>query len=248
MRLEDWERELESDEGYRKAAAELKPFLDLADDILAARLERGWSQADLADRAGTKQANVSRLESGLANPTLKFLQKLADALDTELVLHFHARKTDRAAEAQAHDRERLAAEGYRHYADEAGEFAAASVVAETPPPYLLEDEIRKGSAMTEMIRKQIYIGKRQQTLLARLAATRGVSEAEVIRQAIEREATSGLAQRPLPDATALDELIQAALQRREAGITGQPLHWRREDAYAERLDRYGRESAQVEGM
>jgi transcriptional regulator with XRE-family HTH domain len=245
MSLEDWERELEKDEGFQQAAAELKPILDLADDILVARLARGWSQADLAERAGTRQANISRLESGLANPTLKLLQKLADALDTELVLHLHARETDRAAEAQARERERLAAEGYCHNADEAGEFAAVGAVAETPAPYLLDDETRQDSAMTQMIRKQIYIGKRQQALLARLAASRGVSEAEVIRQAIEREATS-MAQRPLPDATALDDLIQAALQRREAGVTGQALQWRREDAYTERLDRHGRQSAQEE--
>lgn len=104
----------------------------------------------------------------------------------------------------------------------------------------------KGRVMTQMIRKQIYIGRSQQTLLARLAKTWNVSEAEVIRLAIEREATSSLAQRQAPDATALDELIQAALQRREAGIAGQPLQWRREEAYAERLDRYGRQSAQEE--
>jgi len=102
--------------------------------------------------------------------------------------------------------------------------------------------------MTQMIRKRIYIGRSQQALLARLAATWGVSEAEVIRQAIEREATSGLAQRLAPDATALEELIQAALQCRAAGITGQPLRWRREDAYAERLDHYERQGAQEEGI
>ena len=85
----------------------------------------------------------------------------------------------------------------------------------------------KVDAMTQMIRKQIYIGKSQQALLARLAKAWGVSEAEVIRQAIEREATSGLSQRLQPDATALEELIQAALQRRTAGITGDPLRWRR---------------------
>jgi hypothetical protein len=93
--------------------------------------------------------------------------------------------------------------------------------------------------MTQMIRKQIYIGKNQQALLARLAKAWGVSEAEVIRQAIEREGASGLVQRLQPDATALEELIQDALQRRTAGITGDPLRWRREDAYAERLDRNG---------
>lgn len=93
MRLEDWQRELEADEGYRKAAAELKPLLDLADDVLAARLARGWSQADLAERVGSKQANISRVESGLANPTLKFLQKLAEAIDSELIVRLQPRQS-----------------------------------------------------------------------------------------------------------------------------------------------------------
>jgi len=39
--------------------------------------------------------------------------------------------------------------------------------------------------MSQMMRKQIYIQKRQQILLKRLARARGVSEAEIIRQAIE---------------------------------------------------------------
>ena len=39
--------------------------------------------------------------------------------------------------------------------------------------------------MPRMIRKQIYIRKRQQAALTRLARARGTSEAEVIRQALE---------------------------------------------------------------
>ncbi len=101
MRLDDWRREIEKDEGYREAAAEWKPFLDLADDVLAARLARGWSQADLAERVGTRQANISRLESGLANPTLKFLQKLAEAFDGELAVRLQPRQGAQHIEAQA---------------------------------------------------------------------------------------------------------------------------------------------------
>jgi len=101
--------------------------------------------------------------------------------------------------------------------------------------------------MAQMIRKQIYIGKSHQALLVRLAKAWGVSEAEVIRQAIEREATGGLTRRLQPDAKALEELILAARQRRRAGITGQPLRWRRTDAYAERLERFGREEGSGEG-
>jgi hypothetical protein len=43
----------------------------------------------------------------------------------------------------------------------------------------------------------------------------------------------------VPDATALDEIVQFALSRREAGVTGEPLRWNRQDAYEERLERHG---------
>jgi hypothetical protein len=97
----------------------------------------------------------------------------------------------------------------------------------------------KEHAVAQMIRKQIYLERTQQYLLARLAKARGVSEAEVIRQAIEHEATAGHVQSVVPDATALDEIVQFALSRREAGVTGEPLRWNREDAYEERFERYG---------
>jgi hypothetical protein len=41
-----------------------------------------------------------------------------------------------------------------------------------------------------MIRKQFYLYRRQNQLLKRLAEQRGVSEAEIIRQALEREAAA----------------------------------------------------------
>ena len=93
--------------------------------------------------------------------------------------------------------------------------------------------------MAQMIRKQIYLERTQQQLLARLARARGVSEAEVIRQAIEHEAIGGHVQSVVSDATALDEIVQFALGRRETGVTGESLRWNREDAYEERLERHG---------
>ena len=87
MKLEEYRQKLQQDLEYQAAKKELKPFLDLADDVLELRLEKGWSQSELARRAGTKQANISRIESGLANPTVKSLQKLAKAFGTELEIH-----------------------------------------------------------------------------------------------------------------------------------------------------------------
>jgi transcriptional regulator with XRE-family HTH domain len=83
MDLEEYRRELENDAEYLAAEEKLKPLLDLADQILRLRLKKGWSQAELARRVGTRQANISRLESGTSNPTAAFIHKVARALDAE---------------------------------------------------------------------------------------------------------------------------------------------------------------------
>jgi hypothetical protein len=92
--------------------------------------------------------------------------------------------------------------------------------------------------MVQMVRKQIHIARHQQMLLARMAAARGVSEAEIIRRAIDREAMGEATQSVASDATALDEIIQFALSRRQQETAGAAYKWSREDAYSERLNRY----------
>jgi transcriptional regulator with XRE-family HTH domain len=87
MNANDYFKKLENDPDYREAEQKYKLILDLADEILRLRMEKGWSQAELAERAETKQANISRLESGLSNPSVNFLQKVAKALDANLALH-----------------------------------------------------------------------------------------------------------------------------------------------------------------
>jgi transcriptional regulator with XRE-family HTH domain len=87
MSYKEYFKKLENDPDYLKAKEEFGLILDVADEILRLRIEKGWSQAELARRAETKQANISRLESGLLNPSVRFLQKVAKALDADLSLH-----------------------------------------------------------------------------------------------------------------------------------------------------------------
>ena len=87
MSHRDYMSRRREDPEYCATERRMKPFLDIAKDVFLLRMERGWTQADLAKRVGTRQANISRLENGLANPTLQFLQKLSEALGTELVVH-----------------------------------------------------------------------------------------------------------------------------------------------------------------
>ena len=95
--------------------------------------------------------------------------------------------------------------------------------------------------MTQMLRKQIYIPKRQQVQLKRLAKARGVSEAEVIRQAIEREVLLTASRPTAGDRSALEEFLRFGSSRRATeNTTGRT--WSRDELYEERLSRYGRSS------
>jgi DNA-binding XRE family transcriptional regulator len=57
-------------------------------EIIRAEIESrkasGMTQRELAERMGTAQANISRFESGNYNPTLAFLQKMAQSLGKTL--------------------------------------------------------------------------------------------------------------------------------------------------------------------
>jgi transcriptional regulator with XRE-family HTH domain len=44
------------------------------------RERRGWSQAELAERAGSHQVSIARLEVGVREPRIDLLEKLAKAL------------------------------------------------------------------------------------------------------------------------------------------------------------------------
>lgn len=92
--------------------------------------------------------------------------------------------------------------------------------------------------MSEMVRKQFYIHKRQHILLRRLSQVRGVSEAEIVRQAIEREVTGVSSQSAPPDRAAWEEIMDFVEARKALGADGEPYQWKREDAYEERESRF----------
>ena len=52
--------------------------------IRALRLAKGWSQEDLAERAGMDRTYVGGIERGRRNPTLKNVAALARALECHL--------------------------------------------------------------------------------------------------------------------------------------------------------------------
>jgi hypothetical protein len=95
---------------------------------------------------------------------------------------------------------------------------------------------------TDMVRKQIYIHRRQQDLLQQLARQRGMSESEIIRRAIDRETT--LQEIPLSEnsQTALEEIIKAGYTfRDQPEAEGEPYIFNRAELYEERETRWIRD-------
>ena len=62
--------------------------LEIAYQILQLRKAKKISQADLAQKIGSTQSNVARLEGGNQNFTIKLLDKVANALDAKLTIKF----------------------------------------------------------------------------------------------------------------------------------------------------------------
>ena len=62
----------------------LGPEYEIIEAIIRQRLKKGLTQKQLAQKMGTKQSALSRLESGNYNPSLAFLKKVATALNSQL--------------------------------------------------------------------------------------------------------------------------------------------------------------------
>lgn len=58
----------------------------LAGQIRETRRARGWTQAELTERAGLPPRRVSAIEDGGAAPTLRTLLRVAAALDVALIV------------------------------------------------------------------------------------------------------------------------------------------------------------------
>lgn len=86
MEWADVKKELLSDPATRREYNALAMEHELARSIIKRRLEKKLTQRQLATRAGTQQPVISRLESGTAKPSLTLLERVANALDADVVV------------------------------------------------------------------------------------------------------------------------------------------------------------------
>jgi transcriptional regulator with XRE-family HTH domain len=61
----------------------MKPTVLLGNTVRRLREAKGWSQEEMAEKAGLHRTYISGIERGIRNPTLTILFKLANALGVE---------------------------------------------------------------------------------------------------------------------------------------------------------------------
>lgn len=88
IHFEDWEAEQMRDPEFRAATEELEP----AHQVTRLRIMRGLTQEELAEKVGTKQSSIARLENGKRPPSLSFLRRVVEALDGDLKVHIAPRE------------------------------------------------------------------------------------------------------------------------------------------------------------
>jgi len=87
--------------------------------------------------------------------------------------------------------------------------------------------------MTQMIRKQVYIEPRHDDILKRLSRTRGATEAQIIRSAIDREAKSLKAGTGYHDTQAWADVRAFIRSLMGRGVVNGKRSWKREEIYAD---------------
>ena len=79
-------KRLLKDSTIRQSYDDLKTEFSFIETIIEKRLAQGLTQTALAKKIGTKQSSIARFESGNYNASVAFLEKIAKALDTKLVI------------------------------------------------------------------------------------------------------------------------------------------------------------------
>ncbi len=88
MKFEDYLNEQLKDPEFKKEWDDIQPEMDVVQAIVNTRISQNLTQSDLAKRTGLNQSDISRLENGTKNPSLKMLKRLAAGMGMQLRIDF----------------------------------------------------------------------------------------------------------------------------------------------------------------
>lgn len=73
---------------FKKEYEALEPEFSIIQAMIDARKASGLTQKQLSERTGIAQADISKLESGNANPSLRTQQRLAAGMGMQVKIEF----------------------------------------------------------------------------------------------------------------------------------------------------------------
>lgn len=79
---------LETDSEFRKEYEAFAPEYELAKMLIACRNADNLTQKQLSELTGIDQADISKIENGNANPSIKTLTRIASAMNMNLKIEF----------------------------------------------------------------------------------------------------------------------------------------------------------------
>ncbi|MBP3197131.1 MAG: helix-turn-helix transcriptional regulator [Butyrivibrio sp.] len=92
MTLDDFMKDQMKDPEFAKAYEEIQPEMSVIRAIVEARTSQNLTQKELSERTGIAQTEISKLEKGTRNPSVKLLQRLADGMGMVLNISFTPKK------------------------------------------------------------------------------------------------------------------------------------------------------------
>ena len=96
MNLKEYKAEQMKNPAFAAAYEEIQPEMAIIRAIVEAREASHLTQKELSERTGIAQAEISKLENGSRNPSIKLLQRLAAGLRMNLKIVFEPISTQNA--------------------------------------------------------------------------------------------------------------------------------------------------------
>lgn len=90
--FQEYLKEQMKDPEFKEEWDNLEAEFDAIQAIIDARKKCKLTQKQLAEKTGINQADISKIETGNANPTLQMLKRLAEGMDTVLKIEFVPKK------------------------------------------------------------------------------------------------------------------------------------------------------------
>lgn len=87
-KFDDFLHEQLHDEEFRQEYEALQPERAIIQAIIDARIKSGLTKKELSERTGIAQGDISKMENGNSNPSLRTLQRLASGMGMKLKVEF----------------------------------------------------------------------------------------------------------------------------------------------------------------